>query len=320
MLTLFNVNEINFLNDNGDKDRLRFIPAKGIELNYTKWDLLQRIFTEDIIVNPDTPAPEYPAIIQQLIDANPQPTTAAQIAQILSLYNPSDISEIIRQLIDANPQPTTREEVAQNVYAYPYESNSAIYDYKFLNWTQIDTGDIIRNGDEYTFNYAGVQFNNIAPLLTTNGVKIEMTVNFKSPNNNVPLVIFYNTVDTTSTKYPYVALNYNISDNLFNLSARTTNNGSINHYYQTYAKVCDKKKDWNLTFFCNTDFSMRLNIFNEDNVFHDFVDDSTATTLNLKNIRICVNKAATTTASNNTTIKKLKISYINGDTISQWSK
>lgn len=321
MLTLFNVNELNFLNDDGDKDRLRFIPSKGLELNYTKWDILQRIFTEDIIVNPDTPAPEYPAIIQQLINADPQPTTAAQIAQILSLYNPSDISEIIRQLIDANPQPTTREEVAQNVYAYPYELYSAIYDYLYLAWGKIGTGNIVRNDDETTFENAGVQYQNLTKTIATNGLSIIFTVKI-TQSLNTPLIYLYNSLVTASNAFPLHSLRYDGTAEEFVAASRFTTGGSIYRVSFQLGKNF-KPSTYQIEYRIRTDGTTYCSIQNLETSVKDYGNQSTtSTSFEPKHIRICANSSsASPLYATGVTIQKLKITDANNTIVySRWNK
>lgn len=321
MVTIFNVTALDFITGLTDREVLRFLPSRYLKKDSADSELIKRIFTEDIIVNPEpepTPQPVYPDIIQQLIDANPQPQTADDVAKILSLYNPDDISAIIQQLIKSNPQPTTAEQIAQNenILAYPYETNSAIYDYKYLNWSSLGDGYISRDKESYYFTEKGIQHTNIFPS-TAADIRLDITI---TPSIDVTKTLFYlytnlSTTGSSSTYTPHYALTYNADTDKYQIARRSTNNGTVttsteygdySYNYTTPAKLTFRKYD---------DGSCDLFESGKRIAF-------IASTSSFKPRTIRINFSKTsgiTTTSNNIEISYFKLT-VNNSVISQWNK
>lgn len=311
MKIFFNVSDLNFLDD-GENDSLSFIPTTAIKNKFSDKDLLRRIFTENIAVVPEPPT--YSEVIQKLIDANAQ--TVDDVAKILSLYNPDDISAIIQKLIDTSPQPTTAEQIAKNpnILAYPYQANSVIYDYKYLNWTKLGKGNTQKNDSEYMFQECGTQLTDILPSTSSN-IRIDFTV---KPTINVTktFLILYTTLTTTSNTQPVYAVGYNHSTKKYTMSRRSKTNGTTTTADNNYAKNSfTYNEEANLSLLKYTDGSMAL--FDGSGSYLARMD-STSTFIP-RSIRINFSMTNTDTTSETVTIKNLQIT--NGTTlISSWKK
>lgn len=324
MITLFKVSDIGFIANDSDKEIFRFIPATDLNKKYDQKEILTRIFSEDVAVDEEPIPPEYTPIIQQLIDTDPQPETAADVAKILSLYNPADISNIIKSLINSSPQPTDREGILNNEVAkgYPYESHSAIYDYKYLNWTKIGTGTITREGNNYTFNNAGVQHQNIVSDIITDSIYITFEIKIlDTPTSSIPIFRLYNTLSNTEHYYPFIGVNFTTLRK-FTMTRRQTTDGT----QETATEINDIT--FNIGQTPEITFAVRSN--GEETYlgrynplpYKELRAFSTKTTIKPKNIRIMVNNSATSTTYGNSAIKiqQLKISDGYNTIYSQWNK
>lgn len=244
MISIFKVTDVNFVENSTEKDILRFIPDNKLGKLYKNRELIKRIFTEDIEVNPEPEPVIYPEVIQKLIDADaqtsadvarilslydpadisailqtlinasPQPTTAADIAKILSLYNPADISEILQTLINEDPQPSTVDAVMQsnNILGYPYQNHSVIYDNVYNDWEKLGTGTITRQNSYNEFLNAGVQLSkdlssSYYPTVSTAlTFDIDIQPFYVSGVINQNIIILYNSLATTNSNPPYYIL------------------------------------------------------------------------------------------------------------------
>ena len=225
MIYLFKVSDLNFIQYDSDKDILRFTPANSIEKASKNIELIKRIFEEDIIVNPDAPTPTYSEVIQTLIDADAQ--TVEDVAEILDLYNPADIPEILQKLITANAD--TREKIVQNsnVLAYPYEQHSAIYDYKYVNWTAY--GDLtprrLSENGGYHITECALQRTSLFPSSQAE-IKIELTfMPFIGINQGI--FFLYTSLNTETVNKPYYRLIFSYDDRQYQVKKRATDNGTI---------------------------------------------------------------------------------------------
>lgn len=313
MISLFKVTDLNFVENADEKEILRFIPDDKISKSYNNRELIKRIFTEDIEVNPEPEPVIYPEVIQTLIDADAQ--TVADVAKILSLYNPDDISAILQTLINANPQPKTKEQICtnENILAYPYEYASEIFDYKFLIWSKLGSGTITRNNNSYTFNSAGVQHLNIfsgtedTEVIT---VKIKITDDTKS---GYPIVL-YNSIDTSSTIYAYKSIQY--TGKKFRLRRLNSTNGTAqNGTTETISREFSTGDTAELIWWIYNDGTESL--WDSSFSYGAAISNLTSTsTFYPKHIRINANKAATPTTYNFFAIEKLIIRQTK--VISQW--
>lgn len=320
MKTIFKVSEINFVEDGADT--LIFLPAAGLEKKFDQIELLQRIFTEEISIEPEPPT--YSEIIQQLIDYDPQPQTKSDIAKILSLYNPDDISEIVKSLIAAKCK--TADDINGIIKSYPYELNSAIFDYKYLNWTKLGTGTIARNEDTYTFTNAGVQKSNIIPKLNGEQLQFDCRVKILDDSSTKLLMILFNNINTSSVAYPFIDIIYrtNLTTGNYHFypERRLTNNGTVSRgtLFNSRNPTEIRKGDIaDITLVITTDGIIYLWEYTNNHSSFSQYEIAQTSTLNLKNIRILTNINATPSYTNGLEIQRLSIKY-NGQTISQWNK
>lgn len=323
MINLFKVSDLNFI-DSAD-EFFRFVPSEKISHKYQNNEIIKRLFTENVTVNPEPDT--YPEIIQRLIDTEPQPSTAAEVAKILSLYNPADISAILRQLINTEPQPSTAEAICHILRLYPYEDLSPIYDYKFLQWAKVGSGTITRDDDTYTFANAGVQKATFIPQLNGHTTQIKATVKMLDISRTQLLFTIYNTTHTTSTAYPQIWCIYRTTlssnNNFFYPEIRTTNNGSVTRgtIGNLYGNPDLHQGDiGEITFTINSDGTLDLRSQKQaaqKSMFTAYT--SNTNTLNLRNIRICANINPTISYFSGIEIQKFQITY-DGTIISQWNK
>lgn len=307
MKTIFKVSEINFVEDGADT--LIFLPAAGLEKKFDQIELLQRIFTEEISIEPEPPT--YSEIIQQLIDYDPQPQTKSDIAKILSLYNPDDISEIVKSLIAANCK--TADHINGIIKSYPYELNSAIFDYKYLNWTKIGNGTITRDNQSYSFNNSGVQLNNAFPLA---GVQLDFTMRIEirdDTKTTVPIILFTSN-NSTSTNTPYFGMIYR--NKKFTIQRVSTNNGTTQTSTEIYSKTYPTGTTAYLRWRIFSDGSSEIRNGYDNNILAQLTSTST---YHPKHIRINANKSPTVGYYNFMDIK-----YFQFDsaliTVSKWNK
>ena len=305
MIYLFRVNELIFIGNSSEKESLRFIPAADFHKKYENFELIKRIFTEDIIVNPE---PEYSDVIQQLIDAGA--TTKADVAQILSLYNPEDMSAILQKLINANA--STIDDVNGIVKSYPFENYSVIFDYQYKEWTKVGSGTLTSDVENaiYSFQNCGVQTTNF----DSDFFLLNITLMINSPiTKNPEIITFFNNANTSSTRYPLLYLGYNYTTKKFFTCKRTTNNGTIISSTETHA----------ITFEPDTYISLQLTKYDGGATILQSgtteicrINDTTNT--RLKKIRIAANSGATVSYTN-ITVKNFKLKSSFTDTFSSWN-
>lgn len=316
MISLFKVTDLNFVENADNKDVLRFVPDDKISKFYNNRELIKRIFTEDIEVNPEPEPVIYPEVIQTLIDADAQ--TVADVAKILSLYNPDDISDILKALINTYPQPKTVEQICrnENILAYPYEKVSEIFDNYFFIWTKIGAGTITHNTNlNYTFSNAGVQALNVLPG-TAPKQKIEINIYIKindDTKSGYPIIL-YNSVDSTSTITAYKSIQY--INNQFRLRRLNSNNGTAQNGTIEPGAPTYKNDDtaW-LTWTFNTDGTESLKDVHEGLIISNLTSTST---FYPKHCRINANKAATATTYNIFSISRFVIFKYPLTFISTW--
>lgn len=309
MKTIFKVSEINFVED--DTDTLIFLPAAGLDKKIDQIELLRRIFTEEISIEPEPPT--YSEIIQQLIDHDPQPQTKSDIAKILSLYNPDDISEIVKSLIAAKCK--TADDINGIIKSYPYEKNSIIFDYLYNNWKKIGNGTVTRDNQSYSFNNSGVQLDN---AFSTAGTSINIIIKIKirdDTKNTTPIILFTSS-NTTSTSTPYFAMNYN--NKKFTIQRRSTNNGTAPNSTEKFSKTFPTGTTANLWWRIFDDGSS--DIWDLDEKYGTILAEITsASTYHPRHIRINANKAATASYYNFMDIEYFQVDYPT-NTISKWNK
>lgn len=308
MKTIFKVSEINFVED--DTDSLTFLPAAGLDKKFDQIELLRRIFTEDISIEPEPPT--YPEIIQQLIDYDPQPETKADIAKILSLYNPDEISEILKTLIAAKCK--TADDINGIIKSYPYEKNSIIFDYYYNNWTKLGTGTITRDNQSYSFKNSGAQLNN---AFSTAGTQIGIVMKIKIRDTitaALPIVLFTSN-NTTSTTTPFFALRY--GDQKFTIRRLSTNNGTAQNSTEKFSKTFPPGTTANLRWIIFSDGSSDLRDLDEYGTV--LAEITSTSTYHPRHIRINANKSATVLYYNFIDIEYFRADY-GSSTISQWNK
>lgn len=306
MKTIFKVSEINFVEDGADT--LIFLPAAGLEKKFDQIELLQRIFTEEISIEPEPPT--YPEIIQQLIDYDPQPQTKSDIAKILSLYNPDDISEIVKKLIAANCQ--TADHINKIIKSYPYELNSAIFDYKYLNWKKLGNGTVTRDNQSYSFNNSGVQLDNAFPMA---GFQLNFTMRIKIRDDTKSgfIIMLFTSINSTSTMTPYFAISY--KNQKFIISRLSTNNGTTQTSTEIYSKTYPTGTTAYLRWTIFDDGSSEIRNAYDGNILAQLTSTST---YHPKHIRINANKATTVSYGNFMDIEYFKADY-SSIIISQWN-
>lgn len=310
MKTIFKVNEINFIDDENEQNIFSFLPATGLEKKIDQIDLLHEIFNNDIEITPQT---EVTEIIQQLIDHNPQPETKAEVAQILSLYNPDDISAIVKSLIAAKCK--TADDINEIIKSYPYELNSAIFDYKYLNWIALGDGTITRTDEKYYFNKAGVRIANIFPA-TAAKIRIVIDVYTTIETGIQPIFFLYTSTNGEETLTPHFALSCNGDTFRYIIQRRSTNNGTIINGTEYSYTLTDRKK---LEFIKNTDGTVQL--YSLDSNPKELISEiSSSSSFNPRSIRINFGKGyGVTTTSNTLTINQFLIS-VNDTVVSKWNK
>lgn len=282
MLSIFNVSSLEFLDNISDKDLLRFSPTRNLRKNYADYELIKRIFTEDITVNPEPePPPVYPEIIQTLIDSNCQ----------------------------------TADDINQIIKSYPYEINSAIFDYKYLNWIKLGSGTITRTNEKYYFDQAGVRIANIFPL-TAAKISIIIDVYTEDTANIQPIFFLYTSTNGEDTLTPHFALSYNPETFRYIIQRRSTNNGTIvNGTEYSYTLMNHKK----LEFIKNTDGTVQL--YSLDSNPKKLISEmSSSSTFKPRSIRINFGKGyGVETTSQTLTINQFQIS-VNDTVVSKWNK
>lgn len=323
MISIFNVTDLNFISDGSDAESLRFLPSRYLKKNISDRELIKRIFTEDISVNPEPVI--YPEVIQTLIDADAQ--TVADVAKILSLYNPADISEILQTLINANPQPSTAEAVMQsnNILGYPYESNSAIYDCTYKNWSKLGTGTITRTNSEYLFKNAGVRFTNLSSTIQTAGLEIDFEIKIPDPiyaggQTVEDIIVLYNSLQTTSSKPAYYEFQIRRgtlrSEFFFRIHKLTTTNGTVE---TTDSNMYNINTAIQIEFKIYDDGTVQARIKNKSDTVWQRIAITSTNKFNPQNIMIGFGRSSTaTTVKNNFSLSTLTITQ-SFNILSKWN-
>lgn len=280
MITLFKVSDIDFIQNSEDQEIFRFSPSSDVKKKIADYDLLKKIFYEDIEI-----FPEPTAIIEQLMKTQPQPQTENDIAQILKFY--------------------------------PYEVSSAIYDYKFRMWQKLGNGTITRNEEIYNFNNAAVQLNDFSDAMSYSDIEVRMTLKILSDNADGSILRFFNNLSSTTssgtTSYPYIGLNYSKTSKKFTLSQRLKNNGNTQNSVENYDVQFPADSIVNIRFYINSDGTSYLIA---DGKY--ICDLNTKNSLNLKKIRVLAKASSTLSTTNDIEIQKFAI--FDPQTISRWNK
>lgn len=324
MISIFNVTDLNFISDGSDEESLRFLPSRYLKKNISDRELIKRIFTEDISVNPEPEPVIYPEVIQKLIDEDAQ--TVADVAKILSLYNPADISEILQTLINENPQPSNTADICKIIQAYPYEYASEVFDEYFILWPKIGSGTITKTADGYQFNNAAIQYKSFFPQGTTNFSYIDFYFQLHTTANqaNSNVCILYNSTSTTSTAPPYfcVVARWDATNNgfYFTVGRKTSTNAPSVTGDTSIKKYIPANSDCLIKYIVYGDGSLYVHVYDGEeklaNIIQSCSIDST-TTFNPKNIRFMTNISSTIAYYNSVLIKECTIKEDN-QIISNW--
>lgn len=168
MINLFNVSDINFIENSSDNEILRFTPKNNLYKNSDNKELIKnkKFFTEDITITP-----------------------------------------AVKNLIESPTPLENNDEIAEKIKAYPYKKISEIYDYSCVIWKKILTGTVTETADEqYTFDGAGVQANGIINLEKNFNMFLKVKILDDSQNRN--FINIYQNLNTASTNYPSIHLYY----------------------------------------------------------------------------------------------------------------
>ena len=169
MINLFNVSDINFIENSSDNEILRFTPKNNLYKNSDNKELIKnkKFFTEDITITP-----------------------------------------AVKNLIESPTPLENNDQIAEKIKAYPYKKVSEIYDYNYVIWKKILSGTITETGTaQYTFNGAGVQAQGIMDL--SKGFQIFLRLKILDDSQDRNFINIYQNLSTTSTAYPVITLTYN---------------------------------------------------------------------------------------------------------------
>lgn len=225
-------------------------------------------------------------------------------------------SPVIQDIIDAAPgEITSIDDVASILRYYPYNSAaSVVFDQLYNVWTKVVAAGTIEEYEPYKYEFsgAGVQLQNICSTFNTTPIVLDMYLEIEA-TANIWVFMFYNTVNTSSTTYPYLGLLWNHASHLFSLRRQTANNGSANTWDGTAVGSNDgttSRYSGHIMYLHDPSRGEFLYEYGNENVRGGYFpwvalkEQLTTTTLNLKHLRINCNKGATAAA-----YKTLRIPY-----------